>query len=342
MATKSGRTIIAEKKFSWKSALLKWETILILILILVNVMNASISPHYLSSYGLFTAIRSFLVRGAFIVFPMAFLLLLGEIDISVGATTALSAVIMAVAYGNGDTMPMGVAILLCLVIGTLCGLLNGVLLTRFTELAPMIVTLGTQILFRGIAEGILGDEAAGDFPDWFGQVYRGTIPGTDIPYMLIGFIILAVFFCILLHKTNFGRKVYAIGSNRVAAQYAGVPVQKIRCIIYTLAGTFSALTGILMAAKMGSVRSDIAEGYEMEAITMVVLGGISTAGGKGNLPGAIISIFVIGLLRYGLGLINIPAEQITIIVGILLIVVVLAPNLELGKKINALKEKRAA
>ena len=204
----------------------------------------------------------------------------------------------------------------------------------------MIVTLGTMILYRGIAEGILGDGAAGDFPDWFGQIYRGTIPGTDIPYMLIAFLVFAVVFCILLHKTTFGRKIYAIGSNRTAAQYAGVPVQRIRCIIYTLSGTFSGITALLLAACMGNVRSDLAKGYEMEAISMVVLGGISTAGGKGNLPGAIISIFIIGLLRYGLGLRNIASEKITIIIGILLILVVLMPNLELGKKWKALTAKK--
>ena len=117
MATKSGRTISADKKFSVKDTLLKWESILIIIFILVNIMNASISPYYLSSYGLFTAIRSFLIRGAFIVLPMAFVLLLGEIDISVGSITALSAVIMAVAYNKG--LPIGAAIVLCILVGTL-------------------------------------------------------------------------------------------------------------------------------------------------------------------------------------------------------------------------------
>lgn len=324
MASKTGRVISAEQKFCWKKALLKWEVFLVVIFLAVNIMNACISPYYLSVNGLFTATSSFLEK-AFIVLPMAYLLLLGEIDISVGATVALSACVMGITYNAG--LPLGLAVVVCLLVGSLCGALNGSILTKFTELAPMIVTLGTQILFRGIAELLLKDQAAGGFTrvEWFKNLYWGKIG--VVPIMFLIFAICAVVFGIVMHCTTFGRRMYAIGSNSEAAKYSGINVQKIRFIVYTLTGTFSAVTAIFLASGMGSVRSNIASGYELEAISMVVLGGILTDGGKGNFPGAILAIFILGFLRYGLGLINVPSQLMMVIIGLLLLLVVMVPKI---------------
>ncbi|MBO5068888.1 MAG: ABC transporter permease [Roseburia sp.] len=328
MATKTGRVISAEQKFSWKRALLRWEVFLVVIFIAVNIMNACISPYYLSVNGLFTATSSFLDK-AFIVLPMAYVLLLGEIDISVGATVALSACMLGITFNAG--MPMGVAVIVCLLTGSLCGALNGLILTKFTELAPMIVTLGTQILFRGIAEILLTDQATGGFNQvpWFKSLYWGKVG--VVPIMFIIFILCAIVFGIIMHCTTFGRRMYAIGKNSEAAGYSGIPVQKIRFLVYTITGTFSAVTAIFLASGMGSVRSNIASGYELEAISMAVLGGILTDGGKGNFPGAILAVFILGFLRYGLGLVNVPSQLMMVIIGLLLILVVMAPNLKVGR-----------
>lgn len=325
---KSNRVISAEKKFSYKKFFLQWEILLVVLFIAVNIMNSVISPYYLSAAGLLNATSSFLEK-AFVALPMAYILVLGEIDISVGAIVALSSVMMAVAY-NDFGLPMGAAIVFGLLVGTACGFVNGIILTTFTELAPMIVTLGTQILFRGIATAILEDQASGGFPTWFSNLYWGYIGGV-IPYMLVVFVICAIVFGVVLHKTNFGRYLYAIGSNSTAANYAGIQVQKIRLFVYTLTGTFSAVTAIFLTARMGSTRPNVAEGYELDAISMVVLGGITTDGGKGNFIGAVISIFILGFLRYGLGLINVPSQAMLIIVGGLLIVAVMIPGLKLGR-----------
>lgn len=324
MAGKSGREISAQQPFSWKRSLMKWETFLFLIFIVVNIMNVCISPYYLSVDGLFTATSSFLEK-AFIVLPMAYVLLIGEIDISVGATVALSACMLGITYNAG--LPMGVAVIVCLLVGTACGLFNGIMLTCFKELAPMILTLGTQILYRGIAEILLTDEGTGGFTavPWFQSLYWGKIG--VIPIMFLVFVICAVIFGVIMHKTTFGRWMYAVGSNAQAAKYSGIRVQRVRCAIYTLTGTFSAVTAVFLASRMGSVRSNIAEGYELEAISMVVLGGILTDGGKGNFPGVIIAIFVLGFLRYGLGLANIPSQVMMVIIGLLLIIAVMLPNL---------------
>lgn len=325
MATKSGRVISAERSKDWKQIIIKWEVVLFLIFILINIFNSFISPYYMSVNGLFTATSSFLEK-AFIVLPMTYLLLIGEIDISVGSIVALSACMMGIAY-NWFGLPMWAAVIVCLLVGTLCGFINGILLIKFKDLAPMILTLGTQILFRGTAEMILTDEGTGGFTkiDWFTDLYWGTVG--VVPIMFIIFVLFAILFGIVMHKTTFGRWMYAIGSNSTAAKYSGIPVQKVRCIIYTLAGTFSAITAVFLSSRMGSVRSNIAEGYEMEAISMVVLGGVMTYGGKGNFVGVFIAIFVIGFLRYGLGLINVPSQVMMVIIGLLLIIAVLLPNI---------------
>jgi len=244
---------------------------------------------------------------------------------------ALSSVIMAESY-NKLGVPMGLAIVICLLVGTLCGFINGFILTKFTELFPMIVTLGTMILYRGIAVMILEDQASKNFPSWFSNIFWGKIG--IVPYMLIVFILCAVAFGIVLHKTTFGRRMFAIGSNRTASKYAGIKVQRIRLIVYTLTGLFAAVTAIFLTSRMGSTRPNIGEGYELEAISMVVLGGVSTAGGKGRFVGAVIAIFIIGFLRYGLGLINTSASAMLIIIGSLLIVAVMFPNLKIGSLIR--------
>jgi rhamnose transport system permease protein len=322
---KAKRVITIEQKFSWKKFFLQWEWLLVLLFIGINLMNANLSPYYMNADGLLNATSSFLEK-AFIALPMVFILVLGEIDISVASTVALSSVIMGVSYNNLG-LPMGAAILVCLLTGTLCGFINGFILTKFRELAPMIVTLGTQILYRGIATMILKDQASGSFPMWFSEIYWGSIG--SIPYMLIVFVILAVIFGVVLHKTTFGRRVYAIGSNGVASRYAGIQVSKIRLIIYTLTGTMAAVTALFLTSRMGSTRPNIAMGYEMDAIAMVVLGGIPTSGGKGRFIGVVIAIFIVGLLRYGLGLINVSSQVMLIIIGALLISAVMIPNLRL-------------
>ena len=324
MATKSGRTIEHIQKKSVKDLLVRWETLLVFIFLAVNIMNVSLSPNYLNAFNLFTNINNFLVKG-FIALPMAYILLLGDIDLSVGANVCLSATILGIVYNA--TNSIWLAILACLAVGALCGAINGLILTKFTELAPMIVTLATTTLYRGISERILAGESTKGMRnvEWFAKIYDARIG--PVPVLFIIFCVLALIFGIVMHKTVFGRQMYAIGANKKAAEYAGIKVQKIRMIVFTLTGVICGLAAIFYCAWMGAVKSNIAEGYDLEAISMCVLGGISTAGGKGNFPGVIISIFIIGLLRYGLGLINLNPQIIRIIIGALLIAVVMFPNI---------------
>ena len=334
MATKSGRTISNVKERSFKQLLMRWESLLVLIFLAVNVMNICISPYYLNARNLFTNINNFM-NTALIALPMAFVLLLGDIDLSVGGNVCLSATMLGIVYNATGSIWLG--ILACLVTGTLCGALNGLVLTKFNELAPMIVTLATNIIFRGLSERILGDGSTGGMTQvsWFGSLYAGRLFKL-IPYPILVFAGLAVVFGLVMHKTVFGRQMFAIGENKKAAAYAGIKVEKVRMIVFTLTGLMCGLSAIFYCSKLGSVKSDVAGGFELEAISMCVLGGISTAGGKGTMVGAVISIFIIGLLRYGLGLINLSGQTIRIIIGALLIAVVLYPTIR-----DALKKKRS-
>lgn len=313
--------------FDYKNFFLRWEWILVLLFIIVNIVNASLSPRYLDPAGLISATRIFLDR-AFIVLPMVFVILLGNIDISVASIVALSSVIMGVTYNLG--VPMPVAMVICLMVGTLCGFLNGFLIVKFKELSAVIVTLSTMIIYRGIAFIILGDLASGGFPEWYSFLGWGSIAGA--PFMLIAFVIFAIIFALVLHKTTFGRRVYAMGNNIVASRFSGVQVDKIKMIVFSLSGLMAAVTALFLTSRMGSTRPNVAIGYELDVIAMVVLGGVSTTGGKGNMVGVMLSIFLVGYLRYGLGLQNVPAQAQLIIIGMLLIFAVMASKLKFMKK----------
>lgn len=317
------RNIEGERKFNIKRFLFQWEWLLVLLLIIINTMNISLSSNYWDFNNLMSAVQMFLDK-AVLVFPMMLVILLGEIDISIASTMALSGVLMGVAYQAGIPMPL--ALIIALAVGIICGFINGFVLVRFHELSSMIVTLSTMIIYRGIASIILKDQAVSNFPGWFQYFGWGNVG--SVPFILLFFIIEALVFAYLVHKTPFGRKVYAMGNNIITSRYSGLKVDKIKIIIFTLNGLFAAIAGIFLTSKMGSARPSIATGYELDVIAMVVLGGVSTAGGKGRVGGTILSIFVIGLLRYGLGLINVPSQSIMIILGALLVIAVAIPNLK--------------
>ncbi|MFP4697829.1 MAG: ABC transporter permease [Eubacteriales bacterium] len=328
------RDIASKRDFSLKRFFLQWEWMLALIIIIVFIINTNISPYFLSGKGLINATSTFLDK-AFLVLPMTFIIILGDIDISVASTVALSSVIMAVAYNAG--LPMPLAIILCLVVSTLCGLFNGYLIVKFKELSAVIVTLSTMIIYRGIAYVILENQASGGFPSWFNYLGWGKVG--SIPFILIVFVIFAIIFTLLLHKTTFGRRLYGMGNNITASHFSGVLVDKMKIIVFTMTGLMAGITSLFLTSRMGSTRPNIANAYELDIIAMVVLGGVSTAGGKGRMIGTIMAVFLIGYLRYGLGLINIPSQTLLVIVGLLLIFAVTVPNL--SAKLKDKFKKRA-
>lgn len=317
------RKIETERSFSLKRFFFQWEWMLVVILIAINIMNVNASPNYGNFNNIMNAMMMFLDK-AIIVFPMMLVILLGDIDVSVASTMALSGVIMGLSYNAG--VPMGLAIVIALLVGITCGFINGYILTKFKELSAVIVTISTMIIYRGIASILLEDRATGSFPGWFQYFGWGKIG--PFPFILVFFVLEAAIFAYVVHKTKFGRRVYAMGNNVITSMFSGIKVDKIKLFIFTLNGFFASVAAIFLVSKMGSARPSIAVGYELDVIAMVVLGGVSTAGGKGRVLGTVLSVFVVGLLRYGLGLVNVPSQTIMIIVGALLIFAVAIPNIK--------------
>jgi rhamnose transport system permease protein len=316
------RSLSTEKTWNWRQFFFQWEWLLVVIFLLIHVINSFISPYYLNAGTFLNAPMNFLDK-AFIVLPMMLVIILGNIDISVASIVAFTSVMMALIFNAGVPMPAAMVLALC--IGTVCGGINGFLLIKFKELPAMIVTLATMTIYRGVAYVILEDRASGGFPSWFSYFAWGYVG--PVPFILVVFVVAAVIFGVLLHKTGFGRNIYGMGSNLLACKYSGLNTDRILVIVGLLTGFMSAVCAIFLTSRMGSTRPNVAQGYEMDVIAMVVLGGVSTSGGTGRIAGPLLAIFIIGFLNYGLGLINVSAQVILIILGLLLVLSVLVMNL---------------
>lgn len=301
----------------------QWEWTLALLLVLVFVINANLSPHFLDLRNLMDSTLHFTEKGI-IALIMTFIVISGNIDLSVASNMAMSAAVMGVAYRGGAAMWL--AVLFCLATGTCGGLFNGLVITRF-RLPAIVVTLGSYSLFRGIAYVLLGNKAVTGYPYRFAELGQGYLGQTPVPYQLIIFAVLAVAFGLLLHRSTFGRFVYAIGNNEATCRYSGVPVDRIKVILFTLSGLMSSFAAVLLTSRIYSTRPNIAQGFELEVVTAVVLGGVSISGGSGNMIGVVLSLFLIGTTRFGMSLLNIPGQVMTVVTGALLIVAILLPRM---------------
>ncbi len=299
-----------------------WESLLLLVAIGIFILNSFASPYFLNAWNLSDATFNFTEK-AMIALAMALLIISGEIDLSVASIIALASTAMGLVMQAGLGTPAIVAA--GLVTGLLCGAFNGVLVTRL-GLPSIVVTIGTMSLFRGISYIVLGDGAFRGYPSsfaWFGQGYVFWV----ITVELTTFAILAVIYGIVLHKTNFGRAVYAIGNNATAATFSGIRVERVKFILFLLTGLMSGLAAVCLTSRLGSTRPSIASGMELEVVTMVVLGGVSILGGSGSIPGVVIAAFVMGLVTFGLGLLNVPGIVMSIVIGALLIGVIALPRI---------------
>ncbi|EKJ95939.1 ABC transporter permease [Bradyrhizobium lupini HPC(L)] len=297
-----------------------WEVLLLGVAILIFIANSLASPYFLNAWNLSDATFNFTEK-AIIAFAMALLIIAGEIDLSVAAIIALA----STAMGAAAQMGVGTPGLVAIGIGTglLCGAFNGFLVAGL-KLPSIVVTIGTMSLFRGISYMVLGDQAYGKYPAdfaYFGQGYVFWV----ISFEFVLFIVMAVLFAILLHATNFGRQVYVIGTNPFAARFSGIPVERVKFILFLLTGLMSGIAAVCLTSRLGSTRPSIAQGWELEVVTMVVLGGVSILGGSGTIAGVVIAAFVMGLVTFGLGLLNVPGIVMSIFVGLLLILTIAIP-----------------
>lgn len=319
-----GETSDSARAFRWRGTgprhLARWEVVLALFLCCDVIINARVSPYFLNVWTLSDATFSF-VEKAIVALPMALLVIAREIDISVSGTIALVSVAMGLAAKTG----LGTAALVSIGLGTglLAGAVNGVLVTRI-GVPSIVATIGTMSLFRGVAYGVLGDAALKSYPQSFAFFGQGYLAG-PLSFELVLFAVLAAASGVLLHMTTTGKRLYAIGANPVAALYSGVRVDRLRFWLFVATGLGSAIASILLTSRLGSTRPSIAQGWELEIISMVILGGVSVAGGRGTIIGVVLAAILMGFVTFGLGLKNVPGIVMSIVVGSLLIVVAAVP-----------------
>ena len=297
----------------------RWEWMLVALVVIAIVINTRLTPYFLNAQNLSRTSADFMELGLMML-PMVFIIITGNIDLSVASNLGMCASLMAVLWNLH--INIWIAAGAGLVAGTLGGMLNGYLIARI-KLPALVATLGTYAFFRGIAYVLLGDQAGRGYPPAFTYLGQGMLPGTLIPFSVALFAVLAVIFGLVLHRTTFGRYLFAIGNNENASIYAGIPAARIKIIIYTLSGFMSALAGLVLAARFGSTRPDIGTGLELSVITAAVLGGVDINGGVGTMIGAVLSLVLIGLITFGMGLKNIQDQVQTIAIGGLLIGLIL-------------------
>ncbi len=306
----------------WLRPLMRWESALVVVVAMEILVFGALNERFLNGTRLINSTSDFIYVGI-LALPLAVVMLSGGIDISIGSVVSLSAITTGVVYVATDSMVAG--IVAGLAISFVAGLLNGLLIV-ITGTAPMVITLGTQFLYAGLALGISGlggvssYEGISNLPEWFNDVAGGQWIG-GIPNLITIFVVVAVIFLVVMAKTPFGRMARLIGMSPSVAEYAGISVPRATISIYALTGTVAGLVGVLLTSYFGSARSDMGATLLMPALTLVVIGGVSMFGGEGGLLGVVIATFVIGFLEQGLRFAGMSENQVTVVTGIVLVVV---------------------
>jgi rhamnose transport system permease protein len=305
------------------SALARWELLLLLILIGLLVAGSNLSSVFLTPLNLSNLASSVMEVGV-MALAMTPIIVMGDIDLSVESMVGLSGAVAGWLVLHGIPLPVG--IVGALAVGAVGGLFNGLLVTR-AGLPSLVVTLGTLALFRGFAAVLLGPVAVTNFPSWFTTWGFGYVPGTQIPWTLVVFAVLAIVFWIVMHTTWIGRQFFAIGKNRETARYSGVRVASVRTSLFVVTGLVSALAGLMLAAYFSSARADNGTGMTLTVVTIVVLGGVDINGGKGSIPGVILAVFTLAALQSILRLLGVSSDYQNVAIGLLLVVSVITPIL---------------
>jgi rhamnose transport system permease protein len=299
-----------------------WETLLLVILAGTIVFNVTQSTNYLDVDN-FVNLFELSIEKAIIVVMMTFVIISGEIELSVASVMALSAAVLA-KLNEGQTVPFALAIIIAIAAGSIAGLVQGWCVSRL-GLPSLVVTLAGLIGLRGLARVFVEDRSYGGFPSWFESLGQDSLIG-PLPFAVILFVVFLVVGGVVLARTALGRRVYVVGDNADVARYSAINVARFKLGLFVASGTVAAIAGLLYAARLGSVRGDLASGFELDIITMVLLGGVSIFGGAGTMTGVGLAVLIVLNLRNGLGLANVEANTQTGVVGFILIVSVLARN----------------
>ena len=304
------------------SRLKSWEGLLLALLLVILFFNVTDSPFFLG-VGNIVNLFQLSIEKIIVALIMTLIIISGEIDLSVASVMGLAACVMAWLFQMGTPFPL--ALLAAVASGALAGLFNGFWIA-YVGLPSLAVTLAGLIGYRGIARILVEDRAIGGYPEWFNTLGQQPTFG-PLTLSIVIFFVLLILVVVVLHRSALGRLIYVIGNSPNAARYSGVRVKRVKMALFVASGIISAIAGVLYAARLGSVRGDMAQGFELDIITIVLLGGVSIFGGSGNLVGVGLSILVILNLRNGMGLANITGNTQTSVIGALLIVSVLLPNM---------------
>jgi rhamnose transport system permease protein len=309
----------------------RWEALLVLLVVAAGAWSTSLSPFFLDWANLLDLTTPFIFVGL-MALGLTFVVIAGEIDISVASILAVSVVICARLWQGG--LHIWVACAIGLAVATGLGLVNG-LLVGVLHLPSLAVTLGTLAAFRGLAFVVLGGAGATGFPLGFSELGIGYVGSSIVPISLVILLACGLALAVLLHATRFGRYLYAIGSNREAARFSGIPVDRVRVALFVLSGFMAGVAGVVFIGFFGSARADAANNALLDVVTAVVLGGVNIFGGSGTIVGVLLALLLIATLRNGMGLANISSDTQSIVIGGLLLAAILAGNLA-----QALRERR--
>ncbi|MFI5756394.1 ABC transporter permease [Streptomyces sp. NPDC051569] len=314
----------------------RWDTVVGALLLVLLVCSFSFVDHFGNALNL-----SFLIGNtlpiAMIALPMTMLVVAGEIDLSVGSTVGLSGAVMGALWNAG--MAIETIIPLCLLLGAVCGLVNGVLVTRL-GLPSLAVTIGTMAAYRGVAQIVLGANSVTDFPQRYLDFGSGRVAGTFIPYAALPWAVLLVIAVVVLHATPAGRSLFAVGASEEAARFTGIRVKRLKLSMFVATGLMSSLTGVFWALHYASARYDNATGLELTVIAAVLLGGVDFDGGRGTLGGAVAGVFLLGALQNVMSLLNVSAQSQIVVTGVLLVISVLGPRV--ARRIAAARARRGS
>jgi rhamnose transport system permease protein len=303
-------------------SLLRHETFLAILLVVVLIILSFQSDKFFTVSNLLNQGRLMTETGL-IAIAMTFIIATGGIDLSVGSILGLTAILTGVFWQNVG-LPLPLAAAAAIAVGTLAGFVNGVIVTRF-RVPPLIATLATLALYRGLAEGISQARSVRGYPEWFYVLGQGEVLG--VPTQLWILLVAAVGASVILAYTRWGRTTYAIGSNEVAARFSGLSVEGTKLALYTASGFAAALAAVIFVSRVSTTRSDMGTGIELDAITAVVLGGTSIFGGRGTIVGTIIGLCLIQALKNGLSLAGVKGDGTIMLIGAVLILAILASNL---------------
>jgi rhamnose transport system permease protein len=312
-----------------------WERMLLVLLVLLLAGFGLGIDGFMSPYALADSSFNFSEKGL-LALAMALLIVAGEIDLSIAATLSLCSLAMGFAMKAGAGLPL--MLLAAFGTGAAAGALNGWLVTAY-RLPSIVVTIGSLSLYRGIALVVLGDQAITGYPEALsvlGNGYLGDLIG--VPWLIVPIefailLVMAVAVGVLLHRTVTGRRLVAIGANPIASRFSGIEVDRHRFALFVFAGLMAALAAVLLTGRIGSTRPNIALGWELDAVTMVILGGVAIEGGRGSIVGVLLSVLLLGLFTFALGMANISGIVMAMIVGVLLIVSMVLPRLLRGPRV---------